>query len=127
MPKYHHKIDESKIKIIEKIEEDYKRRQGNLVLNLCKFIKPEYYERKQGKRYKTNDDKLKRHISISKRNVGRRLDRFFLTFGKDSQILERDFSRRLQEIEEEMEQQRKNDNEEAAAQENNNKGVKGKN
>jgi len=127
LPKYHHKIDESKIKIIEKIEEDYKRRQGNLVLNLCKFIKPEYYERKQGKRYKTNDDKLKRHISISKRNVGRRLDRFFLTFGKDSQILERDFSRRLQEIEEEMEQQRKNDNEEAAAQENNNKGVKGKN
>jgi hypothetical protein len=127
LPKYHHKIDESKIKIIEKIEEDYKRRQGNLVLNLCKFIKPEYYERKQGKRYKTNDDKLKRHISISKRNVGRRLDRFFLTFGKDSQILERDFSCRLQEIEEEMEQQRKNDNEEAAAQENNNKGVKGKN
>ena len=30
------------------IEEDYKRRQGNLVLNLCKFIKPEYYERKSG-------------------------------------------------------------------------------
>lgn len=125
LPKYHHKIDETKIKIIEKIEEDYKRRQGNLVLNLCKFIKPEYFERKQTKKYKTNDDRLKRHINISKRNVGRRLDRFFLTFGKESQLLERDFTRRLQEIEEEIEQERKNDNE-AAAQENN-KGVKNRN
>ena len=127
LPKYHHKIDERKIKIIEKIEEDYKRRQGNLVLNLCKFIKPEYFERKEGKKYKTNDDKLKRRLNISKRNVGRRLDRFFLTFGKDSQLLERDFSRRLQEIEEEIEKERKEQNAEAAAQENNNKGVKGRN
>lgn len=126
LPKYHHKIDENKIKIIEKIEEDYKRRQGNLVLNLCKFIKPEYFERKEGKRYKANDDKLKRRLSISKRNVGRRLDRFFLTFGKENQMLERDFSRRLQEIEEEIEKERKEENAEAAAQVNN-KGVKNRN
>ena len=125
--KHVHEIDESKIKFIEKIEEDYKRRQGNLVLNLCKFIKPECFERKEGKKYKTNDDKLKRRLNISKRNVGRRLDRFFLTFGKDSQLLERDFSRRLQEIEEEIEKERKEQNAEAAAQENNNKGVKGRN
>ena len=126
LPKYHHKIDERNIKIIESIEADYKRRQGNLVLNLCKFIKPEYFERKEGKKYKTNDDKLKRRLNISKRNVGRRLDRFFLTFGRDSQLLERDFSRRLQEIEEEIEKERKEQNAEAAAQENN-KGVKGRN
>ena len=106
LPKYHHKIDPDKIKIIETIEADYKRRQGNLILNLCKFIKPEYFERKEGKRYRTNDNKLKRRLSISQRNVGRRLDRFFLTFGKDSQILERDFSNRLQEIEEEIEKER---------------------
>jgi len=118
LPKYHHKIDESKIKIIEKIEADYKRRQGNLVLNLCKFIKPEYFERTAGKKYKTNDNKLKRRLCISKRNVGRRLDRFFLTFGKDSQILERDFSNRLQEIEAGIEKKRKEENAETAAQEN---------
>lgn len=118
LPKYHHKIDESKIKIIEKIEADYKRRQGNLVLNLCKFIKPEYFERTAGKKYKTNDNKLKRRLCISKRNVGRRLDRFFLTFGKDSQILERDFSNRLQEIEAEIEKKREEENAETAAQEN---------
>ena len=114
LPKYHHQIDESKIKIIETIEEDYKRRQGNLILNLCKFIKPEYFERREGRHYKTNDNNLKRKLTISKRNIGRRLDRFFLTFGKDCQILERDFSRRLQEIEEEIEKQRKQENEAAA-------------
>ena len=103
-------IDEGKIKIIEKIEEDYKRRQGNIVLNLCKFVKPEYFERRENKRYKANDDKLKRRLTISKRNVERRLDRFFLTFGKDCHILERDFSNRLQEIEEEIERKRKEEN-----------------
>ena len=127
LPKYHHRIDESKIKIIETIESDYKRRQGNLVLNLCKFIKPEYFERKEGKKYKANDNKLKCRLSISKRNVGRRFDRFFLSFGKDSQILERDFSNRLQEIEAEIEKKRKEENAETAAQENYKREVNNKN
>ena len=127
LPKYHHRIEQSKIGIRENIEEDYKRRQGNLVLNLCKFIKPEYFERKQGKRYKTNDDRLKRRLNISKRNVERRLDRFFLTFGKDCHILERDFSNRLQEIEEEIERKRKEENEESTARENYNREVNFKN
>ena len=106
LPKYHHKIDESHIKIIETIEADYKRRQGNLVLNLCKFIKPEYFERDPNKRYKTNDNKLKRRLIISKRNVGRRLDKFFGSFGRESELIERDFSHRLQDIEKEIERER---------------------
>lgn len=104
LPKYHHKIDERHIKIIEKIEEDYRRRQGNLVLSLAKFIKPEYYERKKGKKYKTNDNKLKRSLIISARNVKKRFDKFFLSFGRDMEdLFERDFSHRLQDIEKEME------------------------
>ena len=106
LPKYHHKIDESHIKIIETIEADYKRRQDNLVLNLCKFIKPEYFERDPNKRYKTNDNKLKRRLCISKRNVGRRLDKFFHSFGQESELIERDFSHRLQDIEKEIERER---------------------
>jgi hypothetical protein len=106
LPKYHHKIDESHIKIIETIEADYKRRQGNLVLNLCKFIKPEYFERDKNKRYKTNDNKLKRRLSISQRNVKRRLDKFFGSFGRESELIERDFSHRLQDIEKEIERER---------------------
>ena len=105
-PKYHHKINEKNIKILEAIEADYKRRQGNLVLGLCKFIKPEYFERNPKTRYKTNDNDLKRRLIISKRNVGRRLDKFFLTFGKECELLERDFSHRLQDIEKEIERER---------------------
>ena len=106
LPKYHHKIDESHIKIIETIEADYKRRQGNLVLNLCKFIKPEDFERDKNKRYKANDNKLKRRLSISQRNVKRRLDKFFGSFGRESELIERDFSHRLQDIEKEIERER---------------------
>ena len=107
LPKYHHKIDESNIKIVEEIEADYRRRQGNLVLNLAKFIKPEYYERKKGKRYKTNDNKLKRRLAISQRNVERRFDKFFRSFGRDmEELFERDFSHRLQDIEKEIERER---------------------
>ena len=107
LPKYHHKIDESNIKIIDDIEADYKRRQGNLVLQLAKFIKPEYYERKKGKKYKVNDNKLKRSLAISKRNVEYRLDKFLKAFGRDlEELYERDFSHRLQDIEKEIERER---------------------
>lgn len=107
LPKYHYKIDARQIKIIEKIEEDYRRRQGNLVLSLAKFIKPEYYERKKGKRYKTNDNKLKRSLIISARNVKNRFDKFFFSFGRDMEdLFERDFSHRLQDIEKEIERER---------------------
>ena len=110
LPIYHYKIDESNIKIIEKIEADYKRRQGNLVIGLCKFIKPEYYERKKGKEYKPSDKKLRRSLSISKTKIGRRLDKFFLTFGTESELLERDLTNRLQEIEREIEMERAREN-----------------
>jgi len=105
-PKYHHRIDVKNINIIDDIESDYKRRQGNLVLGLCKFIKPEYFERKKGKKYKQNDNKLKRALIISQRNIARRLDKFFSSFGEESELLERDFSHRLQDIEKETERRR---------------------
>ncbi|MBO6263942.1 MAG: hypothetical protein J6N93_06735, partial [Clostridia bacterium] len=72
--------------------------------------------------YRANDNALKRRLNISRRNVARRLDKFFLTFGKDSRMLERDFSYRLQEIEDEIERERRRENEE-----NNDKGVSFKN
>ncbi len=118
LPKYHHRIDEKNIKIIEEIEADYKRRQGNLVLQLAKFIKPEYYERKKSKKYKVNDNKLKRSLAISKRNVKRRIDKFFASFGRDlEELYERDFSHRLQDIEKEIERERAKKNGESQKEE----------
>lgn len=105
LPRYHNEIDKSNIQIIKDLKADYKRRQGNLVLNLCKFIKPEYFERKY--KCKADSNRLKRSLGISRNKVDRACKRFFKSFGVESKLLERDFTRRLQEIEEEIERERK--------------------
>ena len=105
LPKYHNEIDEKNIHIIEDLKADYKRRQGNLVLNLCKFIKPEYFERK--KKYRANDIKLKRRLNLSRNKINYACKKFFKSFGGESALLERDFTDRLREIEEEMEREKK--------------------
>ena len=108
LPKYHNKIDEKNIRIIEEIVADYKRRQGNLVLKLAKFIKPEYYENKRKR--KAGDNSLKRSLGISRRNTGRAIKKFFGSFGAECEYIERDFYHRLQEIEEEMKREREKQN-----------------
>ena len=101
----HSQIDEKNIQVFDEIRADYKRRQGNLVLKLAKFIKPEYYE--NTRKRKANDNKLKRSLGISRRNTGRAIKKFLSSFGQESEYIERDFYHRLQEIEEEMERERK--------------------
>ena len=101
-----HKIDEKNISLIADIEKDYKRRQGNLVISLAKFVKPEFYERNPKRKYKSNDTALKRLLNISRRKTDSIFDKFLSTFGEESRLLERDFSHRLQEIEQEIERER---------------------
>lgn len=103
--KSHSQIDEKNIQVFDEIRADYKRRQGNLVLKLAKFIKPEYYE--NTRKRKANDNKLKRSLGISRRNTGRAIKKFLSSFGQECEYIERDFFHRLQEIEEEMERERK--------------------
>lgn len=106
LPKYHNAIDRNSIKIAEEIESDYKRRQGNLVLKLAKFIKPELYERKAGKKYKSNDPRMKTRLTISRRKIGNALDEFLRSFGAESEGLEREYKSRLREIEDELSRER---------------------
>lgn len=103
--KSHSQIDEKNIQVFDEIRADYKRRQGNLVLKLAKFIKPEYYENMRKR--KANDNRLKRSLGISRRNTGRAIKKFLSSFGQECEYIERDFYHRLQEIEEEMERERK--------------------
>lgn len=107
LPKYHFQVDKENIKIVEKIEADYKRRQGNLVLNLARFIKPEYYERDKSRQYKSNDKALKKLIRMSDQKIGNLFQQFFASFGKECRLLERDYCNRLQEIEKEIEKEKK--------------------
>lgn len=110
LPKYHNKIDEKTLSIIQEIEADYKRRQGNLVLKLAKFIKPEIYEKPRYGKTKPNDKNHKRRLAMSRRKIKSLFGKFLSSFGSESELLERDFSHRLQDIEKEMEEQRKKEN-----------------
>ncbi len=109
-PKYHNKIDESKLTIIRDIEADYKRRQGNLVLGLAKAIKPYVLDKPKNAKIKPNDKKYKRRRAIATYNIRSLFNKFLRSFADDSELLERDFSHRLQDIEKEMEEQRKREN-----------------
>ncbi len=104
LPKYNNTIDEKNIALIDEIKADYKRRQGNLVLNLCKFLKPKYFERKR--KYKADDKHLKTKLNMSRKTINQAYRRFFKSFGLQSELLERDFTHRLQDIEKEIEHER---------------------
>ena len=104
LPKYHNVIDGKNIRIIDEIKADYKRRQGNLVVNLAKSIKPECYENKRKR--KVNDHALKRTLAISKKKIGGSFKEFLNSFGAECEYIERDYCRRLQEIEEEMKREK---------------------
>ncbi len=100
----HYKIDSKNITLIDDIENDYKRRQGNILLNTVKYIKSETFETRI--RHKVNDKGLKRRLAISHRKVGKLFDGLLASFGGESELLERDFTNRLKEIEKEIEQER---------------------
>ncbi|MCX4287106.1 MAG: hypothetical protein OSJ68_07470, partial [Clostridia bacterium] len=99
-----YKIDPKNITLIDDIENDYKRRQGNLLLKTVKYIKSETFETRI--KHKVNDKGLKRRLAISHRKVGKLFDGLLASFGSESELLERDFTNRLQEIEKEIEQER---------------------
>ena len=98
-----YKVEPKNITLIRELEEDYKRRQGNIVLRAVKNIKPEIYERKR--RYKVNDNGLKRRLAISRYKVGKLIDGFLSTFGEESEYLSRDYTNRLKEIEDEIQEE----------------------
>ena len=100
----HYAIDPQNITLIQELEEDYKRRQGNIVLRAVKNIKPEIYERKF--RHKVNDKSLKRKLAISRYKVGKLIGGFLASFGEESEYLSRDYTDRLKEIEDELETER---------------------
>lgn len=92
------------------IEADYKRRQGNLVLGLAKVIKPYVRDKPKTLKLKPNDKQYKRRRAIATYNIRSLFNKFLRSFADDSELLERDFSHRLQDIEKEMEEERKREN-----------------
>ena len=59
------------IHTIEKLEWDYKRRMGNIVLKKVRYIQDNTYRYDKKRKHKTNDKYIKRNIAISDRIVKR--------------------------------------------------------
>lgn len=104
LPKYHFHIDEKNIHIIEDIEKDYKRRQGNIILQVARNIQPELIN--QNKKRKASDTNYKKSLHISEKKITSIFNQFLSSFPKESMLLKRDFCNRLKEIEEEMKKER---------------------
>lgn len=99
------KADEDGVKsihTIERLEWDYRRRLGNIVLKKVREIQRETYKRNPRRKYKTNDKNLKRNLAISARKVRGIMDGLF---GSVAELFSPETTHcrnRLREIEEEM-------------------------
>lgn len=62
---------------IDRLEWDYRRRLGNIVLKKVREIQRETYKRNPRRKYKTNDKNLKRRLAISTRKVRGIIDGLF--------------------------------------------------
>ena len=95
-------IEEKNIALIDDVEYDYKRRQGNLVLRAALNIKPEIFERKPRGKYRVNDNSLKRSLAISEKIVEKMVGSFLTSFAESCEMNAASGMGRLREIEEEM-------------------------
>ena len=104
LPKYHFHIDEKNIHIIEDIERDYRRRQGNIILQVARKMQPEQIN--QNKKRKASDTNYKKSLHISEKKINSIFNQFILSFAEESELLKRDFCNRLEQIEEEMKKEK---------------------
>lgn len=103
------------IRTIDRLEWDYRRRLGNIVLKKVKYIQENTYKYNRTKKRKVNDKSIKRHIAVSDNKIGRELSNFFGSvfdlFIPETQA----YSSRLREIEREMKEEKEKEECEAAA------------
>ena len=107
------KADEDGVKsihTIERLEWDYRRRLGNIVLKKVREIQRQTYKRNPQRKYKTNDKNLKRNLAISSRKVRGIMDGLFGSVADLFSPETTNYRNRLREIEEEMQAEYENEN-----------------
>ena len=95
-------FDLNKIKTIERLRWDYKRRLGDIVLRQAKAIRDNTYTYGKILRHKTNDRRLRRNILFSERRIGKGIESFLSSLASLFSEETRGYPSRLREIEEEM-------------------------
>ena len=113
MERIPNKADEDGVKsihTIERLEWDYRRRFGNIVLKNVREIQRETYKRNPQRKYKTNDKNLKRRLAISARKVRGIMDGLFGSVAELFSSETTNYRNRLREIEEEMQAEYEKEN-----------------
>ena len=98
------------IHTIEKLEWDYRRRLGNIVLKKVREIQNETYKRNPRRKYKTNDKYLKRRLAISSIKVRGIMDGLFSSVAELFSPETQNYRNRLKEIEEEIQEEYEKEN-----------------
>ena len=98
------------IHTIDRLEWDYRRRLGNIVLKKVREIQRETYKRNPRRKYKTNDKNLKRRLAISHRKVRGIMDGLFGSVAELFSPETTNYRNRLREIEEEMQAEYEKEN-----------------
>ena len=113
MERIPNKVDEEGVKsihTIERLEWDYRRRLGNIVLKKVREIQRQTYKRNLRRKYKTNDKNLKRKLAISSRKVRGIMDGLFGSVAELFSPETTNYRNRLREIEEEMQAEYEKEN-----------------
>lgn len=100
------------IHTIEKLEWDYKRRMGNIILKKVRYIQDTTYLYDKKRKHKTNDKYIKRNLAISDRIIKRSLTGLFDSVAELFSPEVNSHSNRLREIEEEIKQQQNQESQE---------------
>ncbi len=95
---------------IERLEWDYRRRLGNIVLKKVREIQRATHKRNPNRKYKTNDKNLKRRIAISSRQVRGIMDGLFSSVAELFSPETETYRNRLKEIEDEMQEKYEEEN-----------------
>ena len=98
------------IHTIDRLEWDYRRRLGNIVLKKVREIQQQTFKRNPRRKYKTNDKNLKRKLAISSRKVRGIMDGLFGSVAELFSPETTNYRNRLREIEEEMQAEYEKEN-----------------
>lgn len=90
------------IKTIERLQWDYRRRLGDIVLNQARLIHKNTYTYSKRFKHKANDRRLRRNILFSERRIGKGIEDFLSSLASLFAEETRGYHSRLREIEEEM-------------------------
>ena len=90
------------IKTIERLQWDYRRRLGDVVLHQAWLIRKNSYTYSKRFKHKANDRRLRRNILFSERRIGKGIESFLSSLASLFVEETRGYHSRLREIEEEM-------------------------